>query len=112
MKYDTAFKDVYLSPVGAPAFCYRTGLTVYEETFRDGRLVTAVTRGDGQKGDDVTGNILTIPTVPRQLPAGADYPDDFEIRGEVLMPRDVFQALNEERIRQEETPCFLVGGAA
>ncbi|MCR5713712.1 MAG: NAD-dependent DNA ligase LigA [Bacteroidales bacterium] len=72
--------------------------------YRHGRLVTAVTRGDGQKGDDVTGNILTIPTVPRQLPAGADYPDDFEIRGEVLMPRDVFQTLNEERIRQEETP--------
>ena len=72
--------------------------------YRHGRLLTAVTRGDGQKGDDVTANILTIPSVPRHLPAGADYPDDFEIRGEVLMPRSVFQALNEERIRQEETP--------
>ncbi|MBQ3638614.1 MAG: hypothetical protein II953_09655, partial [Clostridia bacterium] len=41
MKYDTTFKDVYLSPVGAPAFCYRTGLTVYEEVFRGGQLMSA-----------------------------------------------------------------------
>ncbi len=55
MKYDTAFKDVYLSPVGAPAFCYRTGLTVYEETFRDGRLLTAGWNAVGYPLDVLSG---------------------------------------------------------
>ena len=73
-------------------------------TYENGRLVRAVTRGDGVKGDDVTENIRTIKSIPLQL-RGNDYPQNFEIRGEILMPWTVFEALNEERERQEE-PLF------
>ena len=65
-------------------------------TYEHGRLVHAVTRGDGEKGDDVTANVRTIKSVPLKLAPG-DYPDVFEIRGEVLMPHAVFDKLNEER---------------
>ena len=65
-------------------------------TYVDGKLVRAVTRGDGEKGDDVTANVKTIRTVPLVL-SGSDYPAEFEIRGEVLMPWGVFERLNEER---------------
>lgn len=73
-------------------------------TYEDGKLVRAVTRGDGEKGDDVTANVKTIRTVPLVL-AGEGWPHEFEIRGEVLMPWNVFEALNEERARNEE-PLF------
>ncbi len=73
-------------------------------TYEKGRLVRAVTRGDGTRGDDVTRNIRTIRSIPVVL-RGDDYPDFFEIRGEVLMPWKSFDALNEERERQEE-PLF------
>jgi len=62
--------------------------------YEDGRLVQAVTRGDGQKGDDVTANVKTIRSIPLAL-RGDGYPSDFEIRGEVLMPWDSFYRLNE-----------------
>ena len=65
-------------------------------TYIDGKLVRAVTRGDGEKGDDVTANVKTIRTVPLVL-SGSGYPAEFEIRGEVLMPWDVFERLNLER---------------
>ena len=65
-------------------------------TYIDGKLVRAVTRGDGEKGDDVTANVRTIRTVPLVL-SGSGYPAEFEIRGEVLMPWQVFERLNEER---------------
>ena len=65
-------------------------------TYIDGKLVRAVTRGDGEKGDDVTSNVRTIRTVPLVL-SGSGYPAEFEIRGEVLMPWLVFERLNEER---------------
>ena len=65
-------------------------------TYADGKLVRAVTRGDGEKGDDVTANVKTIRTVPLVL-SGSGYPREFEIRGEVLMPWSVFERLNEER---------------
>ena len=65
-------------------------------TYVDGKLVRAVTRGDGEKGDDVTANVKTIRTVPLVL-SGSGYPAEFEIRGEVLMPWDVFERLNIER---------------
>lgn len=71
-------------------------------TYEHGKLVRAVTRGDGTQGDDVTNNVKTIPTIPLQLPANAVYPDVFEMRGEILMPWDTFNRLNEERERQEE----------
>ena len=70
-----------------------------------GRLVRAVTRGDGVQGDDVTENVKTIRSIPLILPAGLDYPDEFEIRGEVLMPWESFEALNRERAAAEE-PLF------
>ena len=65
--------------------------------YEDGKLVRAVTRGDGTQGDDVTANVRTIRTIPLQLPAGGDYPRQFEIRGEVLMPWSSFDRLNAER---------------
>lgn len=73
-------------------------------TYKDGKLVRAVTRGDGEKGDDVTANVKTIRTVPLVL-SGGGWPREFEIRGEVLMPWSVFDALNEERSRNGE-PLF------
>ena len=73
--------------------------------YEHGRLVRAATRGDGVQGDDVTANVRTIRTVPLVLPEGLDYPDEFEIRGEVLMPWESFERLNAERERREE-PLF------
>ncbi len=71
-------------------------------TYIDGKLVQAVTRGDGEKGDDVTANVKTIRSVPLVL-SGSGYPKEFEIRGEVLMPWDVFEMLNKEREVAEES---------
>ena len=73
-------------------------------TYEHGKLVRAVTRGDGVKGDDVTENVKTIRTIPLIL-HGDRYPDVFEIRGEILMPWDVFETLNKERELREE-PLF------
>ncbi len=71
-------------------------------TYRDGRLVTALTRGDGVVGDDVTANALRISNIPDRLHGG--FPHEFEIRGEVLMPYKAFDALNQEREENEEAP--------
>lgn len=65
--------------------------------YENGQLVRALTRGDGVRGDDVTQNVRTIRTIPLSLPAGLDYPAEFEIRGEVLMPWASFDRLNKER---------------
>lgn len=73
--------------------------------YEHGRLVRAVTRGDGTQGDDVTDNVRTIRSIPLILPEGLDYPDEFEIRGEILMPWESFEALNREREAAEE-PLF------
>ncbi len=72
-------------------------------TYENGCLVRAVTRGDGVKGDDVTQNVRTIKSIPLQLAEG-DYPKDFEIRGEVLMPWASFNQLNKEREEEGEMP--------
>jgi DNA ligase (NAD+) len=64
-------------------------------TYEKGRLVRAVTRGDGVRGDDVTRNVRTIKSIPLQL-RGNDFPDEFEIRGEIVMPFSVFNELNAE----------------
>lgn len=71
-------------------------------TYRNGRLVQALTRGDGIVGDDVTRNALQISNVPRVLKG--DYPEEFEIRGEVLMPYDAFDKLNALRALDDEQP--------
>lgn len=71
-------------------------------TYEDGKLIKAVTRGDGVKGDDVTDNVKTIKTIPLVL-KGDNYPKTFEIRGEILMPWEVFEQLNKERESREES---------
>lgn len=73
-------------------------------TYEHGRLVRAVTRGDGEKGDNVTSNVKTIRSIPLVLPPG-DWPESFEIRGEIVMPWKEFDRLNEERAFNEE-PLF------
>ena len=73
-------------------------------TYENGRLVRAVTRGDGERGDDVTANIKTIRSIPLKL-EGSNFLPSFEIRGEVLMPWTSFDHLNEERAKREE-PLF------
>lgn len=70
-------------------------------TYENGELVQAITRGDGEKGDDVTANVKTIKSIPLKL-QGNNYPQLFEIRGEILMPWSVFEDLNKEREEQEE----------
>ena len=73
-------------------------------TYEHGRLVRAVTRGDGVQGDDVTENVKTIRCIPLRL-NGNGYPEEFEIRGEILMPWTSFETLNREREEREE-PLF------
>ncbi len=73
-------------------------------TYEHGRLVRAVTRGDGQQGDVVTDNVITIKSIPLQL-QGSGWPDEFEIRGEILLPWKEFDRLNAEREFNEE-PLF------
>lgn len=73
-------------------------------TYKNGMMVRAVTRGDGTQGDDVTANVKTIRSIPLRLQPG-DWPDEFEIRGEILMPWEVFEKLNAERAYNEE-PLF------
>ena len=72
-------------------------------TYKNGELYRALTRGDGSIGDDVTHNVLKIKNIPRKL-HGNDFPDEFEIRGEILMPYEAFERLNKQRIEDEEAP--------
>lgn len=74
-------------------------------TYENGRLVRGVTRGDGVHGDDVTANVKTIRCIPLVLEERTGYPEQFEIRGEILMPWKVFDELNKEREAAEE-PLF------
>ena len=69
-------------------------------TFENGKFVKAVTRGDGFQGDEVTANIRTIKSIP--LVINSDFVDDFEMRGEIILPLDGFNKMNEERIANEE----------
>jgi DNA ligase (NAD+) len=71
--------------------------------YKNGSLFRAITRGDGNKGDDVTLNIKTIKNIPLKI-SDKKIPAEFVIRGEILMPRAVFNKLNEERIKAEITP--------
>jgi DNA ligase (NAD+) len=70
-------------------------------TYQDGKLLRAVTRGDGIQGDEVTANVRTINTIPKRL-HGGNYPDNFEIRGEVFMHLKAFERLNNERLENGE----------
>lgn len=71
-------------------------------TYENGRLIRAVTRGDGVQGDEVTTNVKTIRSVPLQLKG--DFPDKFEIRGEIILPLEGFNKMNEARIAEGEEP--------
>jgi DNA ligase (NAD+) len=71
-------------------------------TYENGKLIRAVTRGDGVQGDEVTANVKTINTVPLQLKG--DYPERFDIRGEIILPIEGFLKMNEERIANNEEP--------
>lgn len=72
-------------------------------TYKQGRLFQAITRGDGVVGDDVTSNVRTIKTIPLVL-HGDDFPDEFEIRGEIFMPRKVFDDINAQREEEGDVP--------
>src|SRR6202012_4701528 len=72
-------------------------------TYENGKLLRAVTRGDGVQGDEVTTNVRTIHSIPKQLKQG-NYPPDFEIRGEVFMHLKAFERLNNERVENGEQP--------
>lgn len=71
-------------------------------SYKNGKLERAVTRGDGSKGDDITANVKTIRSIPLQL-KGNDYPEDFEIRGEIFYPLSVFAKINEQREQEGES---------
>lgn len=71
-------------------------------TYENGKIKRALTRGDGFQGDDVTNNVKTIKAVPLQLKG--DYPSEFEIRGEIILPLDGFEKMNQELIEIGETP--------
>ena len=71
-------------------------------TYKGGKLVRALTRGDGRMGDDVTENVMRIANIPHELKG--DYPDEFEIRGEILMPYSSFDHLNQQRLDNEDQP--------
>jgi DNA ligase (NAD+) len=71
-------------------------------TYKDGKLVRALTRGDGRVGDDVTENVMRIANIPHELKG--DYPAEFEIRGEILMPYSSFDHLNQQRLDAEDQP--------
>lgn len=72
-------------------------------TYHKGKLVQALTRGDGVQGDDVTANVKTIKSIPLSL-RGHNYPEDFEIRGEIILPTAIFKKINDERADIGETP--------
>lgn len=72
-------------------------------TYRNGRLFRALTRGDGVVGDDVTANVRRISNIPYKL-EGSGWPEEFEIRGEILMPYESFDRLNKERLDNEDQP--------
>ena len=72
-------------------------------TYRNGRLFRALTRGDGVVGDDVTANVRRISNIPLRL-EGSGWPEEFEIRGEILMPYESFDRLNQERLENEDPP--------
>jgi len=101
--YTTVSKDLGGQPFEVCCELKYDGLSI-SLTYEQGRLVRAVTRGDGIRGDDVTANVRTIRSIPLKL-HGKDYPQRFEIRGEIVLPWTEFERLNKEREAQEE-PLF------
>ena len=101
--YNSIVKGLHGEPFDICCEMKYDGLSI-SLTYQQGQLVRAVTRGDGVRGDDVTDNVKTIRSIPLVL-TGNDWPSEFEIRGEILMPWQVFERLNAEREAAEE-PLF------
>lgn len=101
--YDRTIRTLNEQPFEVVAELKYDGTSI-SLTYENGRLVRAVTRGDGTRGDDVTANVKTIRSIPLKL-MGDNYPAEFEIRGEILPPWAEFDRLNKEREEQEE-PLF------
>lgn len=101
--YDSVSRGLQGEPFEVCCEMKYDGLSI-SLTYRQGRLMQAVTRGDGVQGDDVTANVKTIRSIPLLL-SGEGYPEEFEIRGEILMPWASFERLNMEREAAEE-PLF------
>lgn len=101
--YDRTIRTLNEQPFEVVAELKYDGTSI-SLTYENGRLVRAVTRGDGTRGDDVTANVKTIRSIPLKL-MGDNYPAEFEIRGEILLPWAEFDRLNKEREEQEE-PLF------
>lgn len=102
-----AFADRVTKEIGS-GFTYSCELkfdgTAICLTYRDGILIRALTRGDGNIGDDVTDNVRRISNIPQILKGSHAWPREFEIRGEIYMPWKAFERLNEERVKDEEQP--------
>ena len=79
-------------------------------TYKNGKFISGVTRGDGNQGDDITLNLKTIPSIPLILKG--DYPNYFEVRAEVILPIHGFKKLNEERVKRGEPPFMNPGNTA
>ncbi len=101
-EFDTRIKKVVSSPLEYVCELKFDGASI-SITYRNGKLLRAVTRGDGTKGDDVTLNVKTIKSIPHSIKS-MNIPDEFVIRGEILMPRSVFNRLNGERTDENLTP--------
>jgi DNA ligase (NAD+) len=100
--FDTRIKKVTNEPVEYVCELKFDGVSI-SITYMDGVFHRAITRGDGTKGDDVTTNVKTIKSIPLRV-KGNSIPSEFVIRGEILMPRAVFNKLNEERVKSENSP--------
>jgi DNA ligase (NAD+) len=101
-EFDARIKKTIQEPVSYVCELKFDGASI-SITYRDGRLFRALTRGDGNKGDDVTLNVKTIRSVPLKVNA-SELPEEFVIRGEILMPRLAFDRINEERIKENLVP--------
>lgn len=102
IEFDSRLRKVIEGPVAYACELKYDGAAI-SLTYEHGRLIRAITRGDGVRGDDVTANVKTIRSIPLTIPADA-CPAVFEIRGEIILHRDVFNALNEERVQEGEAP--------
>lgn len=110
IEFDDRVKKVLHSPYEYVCELKYDGVAI-GLTYIDGKLVRAVTRGDGEQGDDVTTNVKTIKSIPLQL-RGSNHPKEFEIRGEIFMPRSSFNKINKEREEIGEPPLANPRNAA
>ena len=101
LDWETRIKKLVDGPIAYTCELKYDGASI-SITYKDGMLFQALTRGDGTQGDDVTANVKTIKSVPLKLQG--DYPDFFEIRGEIILPFEGFKSMNESRILDGEEP--------